>query len=179
MKAKKTFLTLAIVGLMAALLCFPASVFAKGPNSGTIPAGSKIIGPSVQGLLFLGWVAPTSYPEDDFGVVEAVLYLGSYTYYGVYAANVPLDRGDGGDGFMQRTPADITGGNLPCEIVEDFGVGSCSGPEIAVIWEEKDVMNFQTSWDTDSKLRLVTGPGFPIYMEGLSCEVKISFQVPK
>lgn len=184
MKAKKTFLTLAIVGLMTVLLCFPASVFAKGPNAG-VPAGYKLKNGPKGGVLFLGWIPydPGALPPNDLGRVEAVLYLKGYTYYGIYAENVPEDRPGANDGFLQTTPADITGGNLPCEIVEDFGkelAGACEAGTVtasAVVFEESDVSNFQTSWDTPTKFRLTGLPGDATYEYGVSCEVDVSFLV--
>jgi hypothetical protein len=169
---------------MTVLLCFPASVFAKGPNVG-VPAGYKLKNGPKGGVLFLGWIEPENYPTDDLGVVEAVLYLDGYTYYGIYDTGVPESRGaPANDGFKQTTPVDITGGNLPCEIIEDFGVapvGTCAGGLVeawAVVFEESDVSDFQTSWDPDSKYRESGLPGNTTYKWGVSCVVDISFLVP-
>ena len=176
MKGKKSFLILLMACAMVVVFCLPGAVFAKGPNSGVVPVGSKLIGPLLKGVLILGWktILDDGVFETGIGDVEALLYLEGKFYYAIYDKFVPETTVED-DGFLETTAADITGGTLPCQIAEDYGMGICGGTGEAVIWEEKDVANFVPQWNVAA----LGVPGFQSYKHVLSCEVKISFLIPK
>jgi hypothetical protein len=176
MKISKTFLTLAIVGFMAVLLCFPASVFAKGPNPPIIGANEKLIGPSLKGVIIAGWRYNGSSDGSGrrLGNVEAFLYLEGKLYTEIMAVDVPLSPG--GDSFEENVAADVPGWPLPCEIVEDYNMGVC-GTSQAVVFEEKDVSNFYN--EPAENLGIPAPSGYQFYEQIIYCEVKISFLIPK
>ena len=82
---------------------------------------------------------------------------------------------------METLAADITQRILPCEIVEDFGVApesDCPSFAYPIVFEERDVSNFQTSWAPNSNITIVGFTGFETYVHAISCEVQVSFIVP-
>jgi hypothetical protein len=146
MKARKTFLTLTIAGLITLLFCLPASVFAgPGPNSGTGPdnilENRKVSGPNPVAFLLAGWR-----PTDTVGqgILEAFLWVEGQLFKGIMAY-------PHGEAAMQNAsastiivlddnPSDVNFWVFPEEIATEL----YGKPEhtLVVVLEPKDVSDF-------------------------------------
>jgi hypothetical protein len=173
---KQKLLTLIVVGFALMFFCFAGAIVAgPGPNTG-VPAGLKVMGPSLQGIIVAGW-KPLGYnfPGTPYeaGRLEAFLYIENKLYRGIMATEHPEGTDDPASpdsGFLSVVPADMTEWNLPLQIAIDNNI---SDPHSVKILEERDVSNLDTMFDLD-EFNEVGG-----YRHMLHCKVKVSILVVK
>ena len=171
MKRKKGFSTLVMAGLLVLFLCLPGTVLGKGPNPPVVGADEKLIGRMLHGVLIAGWAYMyTEEDSGDYGTVEAFLQLRDKVYGKIIQTGVPEDRPY--EGFLQMTAADIPNFSLPEQIVLDFNMGDPGLGARAVIFEEKDVLDFAFIADERFDVGMT-------YRHVLHCRVTVSFIVPR
>lgn len=179
MKKRKGFVTLAVVGLMAMLLSLPGAALGGGglPGTGTVPPGTKLIGPMLHGTVFVGWRDTDPDDGERSGTVEAFLLVEAKLYTWIVKDYVPENSIlEGHQGFFQMTAAAIPDYPLPLQIAVDYGMDTSCVNCGAVIFEEKDVSNFALHENVQDMGPLNEDLSFEHI---LHCDVKISFIVPK
>ena len=168
MKKKKGVLIFLVVGFMAILLCLPAIVAAGGsPNPPAVAAGYKLLGPMLKGVLIVGWKEAET--GSTYGTVEAFLFLEGKLYADIKGIDKPKSE------FLATEPLDITTYEFPDQIVSDYDMGDPDLGSSAVVFDEKDVSNFQVIQD----IQIDSSSGSLTYNHMLACDVRISFIVPK
>lgn len=165
MKGKKSFLTLLMACVVVVLFCLTGTAIAgPGPNP-SIPAGFKVIGPTLKGVIVAGWLDAGS----NLGIVEVFLRVDDQLYTGIITKTNPEIE------FLNTEPIDITEWALPKRLVTDYNMGEDA---IAVVFDEKDVSNLEIIPDVE--LDVTTSPNDMLsYTHVLHCNVKISFLLPK
>jgi hypothetical protein len=188
MRAKKTLLTLTIVGLMALFLCLPASVFAgPGPNSSSVPTGYKKSGPSPAAFLLAGWRPNLDEfgEETGFGVLEVYIWVGAKLYIGI----IQLDQPESAWTTPPTTATDlvitvdenddISGWIFPSQIADEYKMPPDA---VVVVLEEKDISDYELLLNvtTDDLAIDVSGGTIPLgFKHLLSCNVRLTFLIPQ
>ena len=170
-EAKMKARTICII--LALMLAFGIAVHALAagrPNPGV--EGYKVIGPSVKGILIVGWKVDEQ--------VDAFLHIDGQLYASVLGApNQPEGYPPttiSEDQFLIALPADVLTWPFPSKIAEYYNMPSNT---VVRVLTEKDVMKFSLIQHIDNENETNIPYSTLSYKHMIHCEVKLSFLIPK